>query len=89
MRRTVMATMAKSLPPPPDPDRSPPPGGLTASVGTQLERLTWFCWHGNVFPALQIIEDPQADLDIEEPTMIVLGPCGWLAVAAAVGELSQ
>jgi hypothetical protein len=28
----------------------------------QLERLKWFLWHGNVFRALQVIEDLQDDL---------------------------
>jgi hypothetical protein len=45
MRITVMANMAKSLrPPPPDPES---PGGPTADlankIGTQLQRLEWFC----------------------------------------------
>ena len=35
-------------------------------IGTQLQRLKWFCWHGNVFRALQAIDDP-FDLDITEP----------------------
>lgn len=26
-------------------------------ITTQLQRLTWFLWHGNTFPALQIIDD--------------------------------
>jgi hypothetical protein len=69
MRITVMTTMAKSLrSPPPDPDLPPsPPVDLAADVATQLESLKWFCWHGNVFRALQIIEDLVVDLDVEEP----------------------
>ena len=69
MRITVMAGMANSLPlPPPDPG-SPdePPADLASGIGTQLQRLKWFCWHGNVFRALQTIDDLIFDLDITEP----------------------
>jgi hypothetical protein len=46
--------MAKSLrPPPPDPEiRDAPPADLANEIGTQLQRLKWFCWHSNVFRAL-------------------------------------
>ena len=69
MRITVMANMAKSLrPPPPDPEfPGTPPAGLAGEVAAQLERLKWFCWHGNVFRALQTIDDILFDLDITEP----------------------
>ena len=69
MRITVMANMAKGLrPPPPDPDDPPsPPVDLAASVGKDLERLKWLCWHGNVFRALQVTSDLMMDLDIEDP----------------------
>jgi hypothetical protein len=30
----------------------------------ELERLKWFLWHGNVFRALQVIEDLEDDLEI-------------------------
>jgi len=33
----------------------------------QLQRLKWFCWHGNVFRALQILGDLLFDLDVEHP----------------------
>ena len=33
----------------------------------QLQRLKWFCWHGNVFRALQTVEDLTVDLDVEQP----------------------
>ena len=33
----------------------------------RLQRLKWFCWHGNVFRALQTIDDILVDLDITEP----------------------
>ena len=69
MRITVMANMAKSLPPPPPSPESPdePPTDLANEIGTQLQRLKWFCWHGNVFRALQTTDDLIFDLDITEP----------------------
>ena len=59
MRLTVMGQMAKGL------------GRAAASehateVARELERLKWFLWHGNVFRALQVVEDLEIDLDIEE-----------------------
>jgi hypothetical protein len=61
--------MAKSLrPPPPDPEfPDTPPADLAAEVAAQLQRLKWFCWHGNVFRALHTIDDILFDLDITEP----------------------
>ena len=38
-----------------------------ARSAAQLQRLKWFCWHGNVFRALQTIDDILFDLDITEP----------------------
>ena len=72
MRITVMANMAKSLPPPPpDPDfTDTSPAGLASEVAAQLERLKWFCWHGNVFRALQTVDDLIFDLDTAEPAPI-------------------
>ena len=70
MRITVMANMAKSLPPPlpgPEPPDEPP-ADLAGEISTQLQRLKWFCWHGNVFRALQTIDDILFDLDITEPS---------------------
>jgi hypothetical protein len=68
MRITVMANIAKSLRPPPDPEPpDEPPGDLANEIGTQLGRLKWFCWHGNVFRALQTVDDILFDLDITEP----------------------
>ena len=69
MRITVMAGMANSLPLPP-PSPGPPdelPADLASGIGTQLQRLKWFCWHGNVFRALQTIDDLIFDLDITGP----------------------
>lgn len=69
MRITVMANMAKSLRPPPTVLESPdePPADLADKIGTRLQRLRWFWWHGNVFRALQTIDDLIFDLDITEP----------------------
>jgi hypothetical protein len=71
MRITVMTNMAKSLhPPPPDPDT-----GLTEEVAAKLitevqsdlVRLKWFLWHGNVFRALQTADDITIDLETLHP----------------------
>ena len=69
MRITVMANMARSLrPPPPDPEfPDTPPADLTGEVAAQLDRLKWFCWHGNVFHALQTVDGTLFDLDTAEP----------------------
>jgi hypothetical protein len=68
MRITVMTNMAKSLPAPaPDPeDPGTPPVDLVGEVTTQLGRLKWFCWHGNVFRALTIVDDLLTGLDTAE-----------------------
>jgi len=66
MRLTVMSTMAKGLrAPPPDPDEFQPAArcDLATEVGKSLESLKWFLWHGNVYRALQTIEDLQCQLD--------------------------
>ena len=72
MRITVMAGMAKSLrPPPPDPEiRDAPPAGLASEIGTQLQRLKWFCWHGNVFRALQTVDGLLSGPGTAEPAPI-------------------
>lgn len=71
MRITVMTTMAKSLqPPPPDPDLElsvETATKLITEIGEGLERLKWFLWHGNVFRALQTVEDITAELEILNP----------------------
>jgi hypothetical protein len=71
MRITVMTNMAKGLrSPPPDPDLpAAPPPDLAADVGGQLESVKWFLWHGNVFRALQIIDELTVDLDVAEPSV--------------------
>ena len=52
-----------------------PDPGLTAEVATtlisqvraDLKRLKWFLWHGNVFRALQTVDDLTADLETLHP----------------------
>jgi hypothetical protein len=66
MRLTVMGTMAKGLrAPSPDPEEDPAAarGDLATAVGNDLDSLKWFLWHGNVYRALQTIEDLQCQLD--------------------------
>ncbi|HEX2808348.1 MAG TPA: ISKra4 family transposase, partial [Kineosporiaceae bacterium] len=58
MRLTVLTQLAKGL-------RAPPPAVTADSVAAQLARLKWFCWHGNVFRALQTVEDLDLDLDLD------------------------
>jgi len=72
MRITVMAGMAKGLPPPPPGPESPDesPADLANEIGRRLQRLKWFCWHGNVFRALQTVDDLIFDLDTAEPVPI-------------------
>jgi hypothetical protein len=69
MRITVMANMAKSLQsPPPDPGSTDLPAvDLAADVAGQMERLKWFCWHGNLVRALGVVADLLMDLDVEDP----------------------
>jgi hypothetical protein len=50
MRLTVMGQMAKGL-------GRGAASELATEVGRELERLKWFLWHGNVFRALQVVED--------------------------------
>jgi hypothetical protein len=59
MRVTVMAQMAKGL-------CSPPPLDATM-IAEELGRLQWFLWHGNVFRAVQTVDDLRVDLDLEDP----------------------
>jgi hypothetical protein len=58
MRITVMTQMARSL-------RSRDKPELATQVANELERLKWFLWHGNLFRALQMVEDLEIDLDVE------------------------
>src|SRR5216684_7115985 len=59
MRLTVMGQMTKGL-------KSRDHPELATQVAEDVERLKWFLWHGNVFRALQTVEDLQIDLDNTE-----------------------
>jgi hypothetical protein len=59
MRLTVMSHMTKGL-------RSRDNSELAAEVAEELERLKWSLWHGNLFRALQTVDDLQIDLDNDE-----------------------
>ena len=63
MRLTVMKQMAKGL----------PEDQFLKDVVTDLERVKWYLWHGNVFRGLQVIGDIQMDLDSVENNNPVLG----------------
>ncbi len=70
MRITVMTNMAKSLQPRPDPDvelSAETVTTLVTEISAGLQRLRWFLWHGNVFRALQTVEDITADLETLQP----------------------
>jgi hypothetical protein len=56
MRITVTTQLAKGL-------RTPPE--LSANIINELQRLKWFLWHGNVFRALQTVDDLTVDLEEE------------------------
>ena len=66
MRITVMRQIAKGLP---DDD-------LLKDIDTDLERVKWYLWHGNVFRALQVLGDIQMDLDSVENGNPALGKLG-------------
>ena len=63
MRLTVMKQMAKGL----------PDDELLKDIDTDLERVKWYLWHGNVFRALQVLGDIQVDLDSVEDENSVVG----------------
>jgi len=52
MRITVMGQMAKGL----------PNHEMLQNLESDLERVKWRLWHGNVFRALQVIADIEMDL---------------------------
>jgi hypothetical protein len=60
MRLTVMRQMAKGL--------GVAGNELREIALKELERIKWFLWHGNVFRALETMDDLAMDLDTEEPT---------------------
>ena len=55
MRLTVLTQLAKGL-------RAPHPRRPPTASPHELARLKWFCWHGNVFRALQTVDDIKIDL---------------------------
>jgi hypothetical protein len=66
MRLTVMGQLAKGLAqekPPAKPTDDDEDVLDAAGLEKQLESLKWHLWHGNVYQALQIIEDLECDLD--------------------------
>ncbi|MGH3687393.1 MAG: hypothetical protein ACRDRU_00180 [Pseudonocardiaceae bacterium] len=75
MRITVMTNMAKSVqPPPPDPDlelSTETATKLVSEVRDNLRPLKWFLWHGNIFRALQTVDDLTANLETLHPESTV------------------
>src|SRR5660397_269644 len=68
-----MTNMAKSLraaPPEEEEEEEgvPPPADPAAAVAEGLQRLKWFCWHGNVGHALYTISDMEADAEVADPS---------------------
>lgn len=59
MRLTVLTQMAKGLPEKIQTEDDDP-YGLREPVLKSLERIKWFLWHGNVYQALQVLEDLDA-----------------------------
>jgi len=55
MRLTVLNQMAKGVP---DQEKG-------EAFEKDLERVKWFIWHGNVYKALQVLEDLAWDIDAE------------------------
>ena len=60
MRLTVLLQMAKGL--------GVKGTELREIARKELERIKWFLWHGNVFRALETVDDLAMDLDREELT---------------------
>jgi hypothetical protein len=59
MRLTVMLQMAKGL--------GVKGTELREIALKELERIKWFLWHGNVYRALETVDDLAMDLDTEKP----------------------
>lgn len=66
MRITVMKQMAKGL----------PDDKQLHNIEADLERVKWYLWHGNVFRALQVLDDVQMDFDSFENGNSALGKLG-------------
>jgi hypothetical protein len=56
MRLTVLGQLTKSV-------RSPEDLPLVTEMETTVARLKWYLWHGNLFRALQLVEELEFDLD--------------------------
>ena len=56
MRLTVLGQLRKSM-------RTPETAEFVTEMEATLERLKWYLWHGNVFRAIQLVEDLEFDLD--------------------------
>ena len=41
---------------------------VRAPVTTELERLKWFLWHGNVYQAFQVMQSIEGDLEVAVAT---------------------
>jgi hypothetical protein len=67
MRLTVMGQMAKGLAQERSPTVQTSEEGEdhldVAALEKRLESLKWYLWHGNVYRALQIVEDLECDLE--------------------------
>ena len=71
MRLTVMGQLVKGMAVEQKAgDASPPSSTLTvvADLEKHLESLKWNLWHGNVFHALQRIEDIEDDIGMTRPS---------------------
>jgi hypothetical protein len=76
MKLTVLGQMAKGLARaheakgalPDEPGRPDGAEDIAAVASKELERLKWYLWHGNVFRALQVVDDLETDLEAEDPS---------------------
>lgn len=76
MRLTVMRQMVKGIRWPSTADSPGSAVGdlagaealvdMAAELPRRLERLKWYLWHGNVFQALQVIDDVEVDIGVAE-----------------------
>jgi hypothetical protein len=66
MRLTVMQQTAKSLPATTQDEEMT--YEVRAPVTTELERLKWFLWHGNVYQALQVMQTIEGNLEVAVAT---------------------
>lgn len=78
MRLTAMNQMAKGL----------PDDKQLQDIETNLERVKWYLWHGNVFRALQVLGDIQMDLDSIEDENFAIGKL-YQTVSEFITYISQ